>query len=67
MKNQIEKKAISVFAFLMLAFYSIAEDDSLLDIDIDINKDEWYENPYLWVGVAAFLILLAFISRKSRK
>lgn len=34
-----------------------------LDVDIDIGKSKWYEDPKVWVGVAIFLVVLAFIAR----
>ena len=37
-----------------------------LDIDIDLGKTEWYEDPKVWVGVAIFLVVLAFISRSKK-
>lgn len=38
-----------------------------LDIDIDLNKSEWYEDPKIWIGVAIFLLVLAFIARGKSK
>lgn len=37
-----------------------------LDIDIDLGKTEWYEDPKIWVGVAIFLVVLAFIARSKK-
>ncbi len=34
-----------------------------LDIDIDLGKSKWYEDPKVWVGVAVFLLILAFVAR----
>ncbi|MGB3802318.1 MAG: hypothetical protein WA952_21030 [Lewinella sp.] len=47
----------------LYAVVSHAQDDALIDIDID--KTEWYENPLLWVGVAAFFIILIVVTRRK--
>ena len=49
-------------AALLLSSVAGAQ-DALIDIDID--KTEWYENPILWVGVAAFFILLIVLTRRK--
>ncbi len=36
-----------------------------VDVDIDLGGKEWYENPWVWAGVAAFLLLLALILRRK--
>ena len=41
-------------------------DGKLLDIDIDVNRTEWYENPWLWVGVAAFVSIVLLIARRPK-
>lgn len=38
-----------------------------LDIDIDLNDNEWYEDPKVWIGVAVFLLILAFIARGKNR
>lgn len=38
-----------------------------LDIDIDLGKAKWYEDPKVWVGVAIFLVVLTFIARGRKK
>ncbi|WP_157976177.1 hypothetical protein [Lewinella sp. IMCC34191] len=48
----------------LYAAVSHAQDDALIDIDID--KTEWYENPLLWVAVAAFFIILIVMTRRKR-
>lgn len=42
----------------------LAQDDALIDIDID--RTEWYENPLLWAGVAAFFVILIVVTRRKR-
>lgn len=36
-----------------------------IDVDIDLGKSEWYENPWVWVGVGAFLLILVLLGRKK--
>lgn len=39
-----------------------------LEIDVDVSKKEWYEEPWAWiVGAAVFILLLALILRGGRK
>ncbi|MEM7574243.1 MAG: hypothetical protein AAF433_15160 [Bacteroidota bacterium] len=54
------------FTALILAAFSLtlAAQDALIDIDID--SQEWYENPYLWLGVAAFVVIVLLITRKKK-
>ena len=37
-----------------------------LDIDIDINKKEWYEQPWAWVAGGAILLLLIVLAARKR-
>ena len=67
MKNQIQPKVASFLAFFLVSFAALAQDGKLLDIDIDVNKNEWYENPYIWIGVAIFIVLLVAVSRMGGK
>ena len=48
--------------FLLLSATAQAQ-DALIDIDID--KNEWYENPILWVGVGLFFVLLIVLTRRK--
>ncbi len=47
----------------LLSSFAQAQDNPLIDIDID--RTEWYENPLLWVGVAAFFIILIIVTRRK--
>ena len=39
-----------------------------LDIDVDIDKKEWYEQPWAWVvGAAVFILILVALLRRPRK
>jgi len=39
--------------FILLFFNAIVY--AQIDIDIDLGKQEWYEDPKVWIGVAVFL------------
>lgn len=70
MKDQLiklNKHFTSIIAMLLIALSSTAQDGELLDIDIDVNKNEWYENPYVWVGVGVFILLAILFSRIGKK
>lgn len=53
----------TITAYLLIQVSALAQDGGLLDIDIDIDKTEWYEQPWVWVVGALFLVLLAVIAR----
>ncbi len=55
--------SLTTLAVVVLSFAANAQKDALIDIDID--KTEWYENPILWIGVAAFFIILIVVTRKK--
>ena len=40
-----------------------------LDIDVNIGQESavWYANPWIWVGVAAFVLLLVLATRRPAK
>ena len=50
-----------------LCLLAVATACAQIDIDVDLGKDKWYENPLVWVGGAVFLIILAFIARGGKK
>lgn len=56
-------KSLLTCLFTIAAAGLIHAQDPLIDIDID--KSEWYENPILWVGIAAFFILLIVLTRRK--
>lgn len=58
------KSTLTAFALIFVTALASAQDDALIDIDID--KTEWYENPILWVAVAAFFIILIVVTRRKR-
>lgn len=54
----------TVLAFCLLCMTTLAQ--AQIDVDIDLGKSEWYEDPKVWVGVAVFLVILAFIARSKK-
>ena len=57
---------ISLFFFLILM--SAGELWAQLDIDVDIDKKDWYEQPWAWVvGAALFILILVALLRRPRK
>tara|TARA_R110002020_G_scaffold474199_1_gene704913 strand:+ start:798 stop:1007 length:210 start_codon:yes stop_codon:yes gene_type:complete len=69
MKNQLKKHTQAVFLFLMTMFFSVAASaqDGGLDIDVNIGKEEWYQQPWAWVvGGAIFVLILVALLRKRK-
>ncbi|WP_116127484.1 hypothetical protein [Lewinella sp. IMCC34183] len=57
-------RAFSLTTLVIVALSAVAQAQDAL-IDIDIDKTEWYENPILWIGVAAFFIILIVVTRRK--
>ena len=55
--------SLTTLAVLLFSTLASAQGDALIDIDID--KTEWYENPILWIGVAALFIILIVVTRRK--
>lgn len=51
-------------AFVLAALGANAQENPLIDIDID--KTEWYESPILWVAVLVFFAVLIVATRRKR-
>ncbi|SFT73449.1 hypothetical protein SAMN04489724_1910 [Algoriphagus locisalis] len=69
MKNQLKKYSQSVFLFLMTMLFSVVAyaQDGGLDIDVNIGKKEWYQQPWAWVvGGAIFVLILVALLRKRK-
>ena len=69
MKHQIKKYSQNAFVFLMTMFFSVAAfaQDGGLDIDVNIGKKEWYQQPWAWViGGAVFVLILVALLRKRK-
>ena len=58
------KLAILVVLGMMISSKIFAQG---LDVDIDIGKPEWYEQPWVWVvGGAIFVLILVGLLRRKR-
>ncbi|MDR7129838.1 hypothetical protein J2X69_002184 [Algoriphagus sp. 4150] len=69
MKDQLKKYPQSGFLVLMTMFFTVAAfaQDGGLDIDINIGKKEWYQQPWAWVvGGALFVLILVALLRRKR-
>lgn len=69
MKNQLKKYTQSLSLFLMTMLFSVVAfaQDGGLDIDINVGKKEWYQQPWAWViGGALFVLILVALLRKKR-
>ena len=53
--------AILFFAFCSLSVFA---QDKGLDVDVNVKKDNWYTQPWVWiVGGAVFILLLVALIR----
>lgn len=50
------------FAFLLTFSFSLYAQG--LDIDVDIGKPEWYENPLVWVIAGLAIILIVVLAKR---
>ena len=69
MKQLVKNYSQSALSFLMTMLFSIAAfaQDGGLDIDINVGKKEWYQQPWAWViGGALFVLVLVALVRKKR-
>lgn len=65
LSNLIQPRIASLLALLLISFGAFAQDGKLLDIDIDLDKEEWYEQPWVWALVAVVLVGGILIGRKK--
>lgn len=67
MKNPVKSittKSIMTFCLLMFSTILLAQG---LDIDVDINENEWYKDPKYLIGIGVFILLaLAILTRSKR-
>ena len=69
MKNQLKKYSERILLMAMTLFASVSAiaQDGGLDIDVDLGKPEWYEQPWVWVvGAAVFILILVALLRKKK-
>lgn len=60
------RRKASMLVIATLANLALIAQEKGLDIDIDINKKEWYEQPWAWVaGGAVLLLLIVLLSRRK--
>ncbi len=62
--NKLTKSAFALMASFLLSLQTFAQGE-LIDIDINAGKQEWYENPWVYVGVAAFILILVLIAKRK--
>ena len=55
----------SKFFCLVAAVLCTTTLSAQLDVDVDINKGEWYENPVYWVVGLLVLILVVLLARRG--
>ena len=66
LENKYAKITVLVVLSLLISFQIFAQDGGL-DIDIDVGKPEWYEQPWVWVvGGAAFVLILVGLLRRKK-
>ncbi|WP_026955112.1 hypothetical protein [Algoriphagus vanfongensis] len=64
--QKISKITVLVLLGLLITSQIFAQDGGL-DIDIDLGKPEWYEQPWVWVvGGAVFILILVALLRKKK-
>ena len=68
--NRLIKKG-TFLLFSTLATLTMFAQEKGVDVDIDVNKNDsnWYQQPWVWIaGIAVFVLLLAAILKGgSRK
>jgi len=66
LENKYSKIAALTILGVLISIQIFAQDGGL-DIDIDLGKPEWYEQPWVWVvGAAAFILILVAVVRRKR-
>jgi hypothetical protein len=67
-----KSRVLSFLALLMLAVYSVAQDGGGgggegLNVDVNVGDEggAWYTSPWIWVGVAAFIVILVLAMRSG--
>ena len=65
MKPTILPRALAATIFSILSLSTFAQDG--LDIDINLDTREWYENPLVWVIGGLVLLLLVVLLSRGKK
>ena len=65
MKKFIVKPTLALVAVLFAGTAALAQDG--LDIDINLDTREWYENPLVWVIGGLVLLLLVVLMARGKK
>ena len=55
-------------AMMLLFTMKLFAQDKGIDVDINVNKGQWYQQPWVWiVGGAVFILLLVALLRSGKK
>lgn len=65
MKANLHHRTLTVLAFSLFSVVAFAQDG--LDIDINLDTREWYENPLVWVIGGLVLLLLVVLLSRGKK
>jgi hypothetical protein len=66
MKTFITQAWHKMTAVITLALFSVVSfaQDKGVDIDVNVKKENWYQQPWVWiVGGAVFILLLVALMR----
>ncbi|MEB2786066.1 hypothetical protein [Algoriphagus persicinus] len=69
MKDQLKKYSESVLLFLITMAFSVTAfaQDGGLDIDVNIGKEEWYQQAWAWIVAGAIFVLILVALLRKRK
>jgi hypothetical protein len=66
MKHWLNRKLSFLFIAIFSSLYTFAQDDKKIEVDVNLNKDngDWYQQPWVWVvGGAVFILLIVALAR----
>ena len=70
MEKKIFRWANACLAVGLMLLFSLKlfAQDKGVDVDINVNKGQWYQQPWAWiVGGAVFILLLVALLRSGKK
>lgn len=70
MKKIITGTYRQLTAFILFGLFSLVcfAQDKGIDVDVNVKKDNWYQQPWVWIiGGAVFILLLVALLRGSGK